>query len=87
MKTLRDFHDHQLRQYVLLLADVFEKIIGTCMKYYGLDPCQYFSAPGLSWDAMLKMFGVELQKIDDTINTCFLRKVSKEEFLNRLQTF
>ena len=45
------------------------------MKYYGLDPCQYFSAPGLSWDAMLKMFGVELQKIDDTINTCFLRKV------------
>ena len=35
------------------------------MKYYGLDPCQYFSAPGLSWDAMLKMFGVELEKIDD----------------------
>ena len=75
MKTLRDFHDHYLRQYVLLLADVFEKLIGTCMKYYGLDPCQYFSAPGLSWDAMLKMFGVELQKLDDTINTCFLRKV------------
>ena len=47
------------------------------MKYYGLDSCQYFSAPGLSWDAMLKMFGVELEKIDDidTINTCFLRKV------------
>ena len=35
------------------------------MKYYNLDPCHYFSAPGLSWDAMLKMTGVTLEKIND----------------------
>ena len=58
--TFRDFHDHYLKKYVLLLADVFEKIISTCLKYYGLDPCHYFSAPGLSWDAMLKTTKVEL---------------------------
>ena len=23
------------------------------MKFYGLDPCYYFSSPGLSWNAML----------------------------------
>ena len=36
-----------------------------CLKYYGLDPCHYFSAPGLSWDAMLKMTEVTLEKISD----------------------
>ena len=39
--------------------------IFTCLKYYNLDPCHYFSAPGLSWDAMLKMTGVTLEKISD----------------------
>ena len=45
------------------LADVFEKFVDTCFKYYKLDLCQYFSSPGLSWDAILKMTGVELEKI------------------------
>ena len=48
---------------MLLLADEFEKIIFTSLKYYNLDPCHYFSAPGLSWDAMLKMTKVESEKI------------------------
>ena len=56
--TFEDFHDHYLKKDVLLLADVFEKLIFTCLKYYKLDPCHYFSALGLSWDAMLKMTGV-----------------------------
>ena len=51
--------------YVLLLADAFESFIDTCLKYYELDPCHYFSAFELSWDAMLKMTGAELEKISD----------------------
>ena len=54
-----------MKKDVLLLVDTFEKFISTCLKYYGLDPCHYFSAPGLSWDAMLKMTGVTLEKISD----------------------
>ena len=54
-----DYHDHYLKKDVLLLADVFEKFIDTCMKFYGLDPCYYFSFPVLSWDVMLKMTGIE----------------------------
>jgi hypothetical protein len=23
------------------------------MKYYGLDPCWYYTSPGFSWDAMM----------------------------------
>ena len=60
MKNMGDYHDHYLKKDVLLLADVFEKFIDTCLKFYGLDPCHYFSSPGLSWDAMLKMTGVRL---------------------------
>ena len=54
-----------MKKDVLLLADTFEKFISTCLKYYNLDPCHYFSAPGLSWDAMLKMTKVELEKISN----------------------
>ena len=66
--------DHYLKKDVLLLADVFEKFIGTCLKYYGLDPCHYFSSPGLSWDAMLKMTGIELEKISDIDKYLFIEK-------------
>ena len=30
-----------------------------------LDPCHYFSSPGLSWDAMLEITGVKLERIVD----------------------
>ena len=50
----------------MLSVDVLEKFIATCLKFYGLDPCHYFSSPGLSWDAMLKTTDVELENISDT---------------------
>ena len=62
------------RKDVLLLADVFEKFIDTCLKCYGLDPCHYFSSPGLSWDAMLKMTGVTLEKVSDIDMYLFIEK-------------
>ena len=60
-----DYHDHYLKKDVLLLAAVFENFISTSIKYYELDPCHCFSSPGLSWDAMLKMTGIELEKISE----------------------
>ena len=57
-KNMGDFHDHYLRKDVLLLADVYEKFIATFLKLNELDPCHYFSSPGSSWDAMLKMTAV-----------------------------
>ena len=72
--TFKDFHNHYLKKDVLLLADVFEKFISTSLKYYNLDPCHYFSAPGLSWDAMLKMTKVELEKISDADIHLFIER-------------
>ena len=69
-----DYLDHYLKKDVLLLADVFEKFIDTCLKFYGLDPCHYFSSPGLSWDAMLKMTSVKLEKISGIEKYLFIEK-------------
>ena len=55
MNSMSDYHSIYLKTDVLLLANVFEKFIKTCLGYYGLDLCHYFSSPGLSWDAMLKV--------------------------------
>ena len=74
-----------LKKDVLLLADVFEKFISTCLKYYELDPCHYFSSPGLSWDAMLKMTGIELEKYQTLTSTCLSKKEQEEEFLTLLK--
>ena len=63
--TFEDSHNHYLKTDILLLADLFGKYISTCLKYCHLDPCHYFSASGLSWDALLKMTGVALEKIND----------------------
>ena len=54
MKTLGDYHDLYMLADVVQLADVFENFRKTSMSTYGLDPAHYLTAPGLSWDAMLK---------------------------------
>ena len=68
---MRDYHRHCLKKDVLSLADVFEKFIDTCLKFYRFD---YFSSPGLSWGAMLKMTGIKLEKIFDIDMYLFIEK-------------
>ena len=79
IKDIGDCHDHYLKKDVLLLADVLEKFIDKCLKYYGLDPCHYFSSPGLTWHAMLKMTGVKLEKILDIDKCLFIEKRPRGE--------
>ena len=67
INTIGDYHDLYLKTDVLLLANVFEKLIDTCIDYYELYPCHYFSSPGLNWDAMLQMTGIELELISTLI--------------------
>ena len=77
MKNMGDYHDHYLKKDVLLLTDVFKKFISTCIKHYELDPCHYFSSPGLSWDAMLKMTDLKLEKISDIGKYLYIEKGSR----------
>ena len=61
MEYLQDYHNLYNETDVILLADVFENFRGICIKNYELDPAHYYTAPGLAWDAALKITGVELE--------------------------
>ena len=67
-----------MKKDVLLLADAFEKLFDMCLKFCNLDHCHYFSSPGLNWDAMLKMTGVELEKNWDIDMYLFIEKPTNE---------
>ena len=73
-KNLGQYHDLYLGSDVLLLADVFESFRKTCLEYYKLDPCHYFTSPGLSWDAMLKMTNIKLELMTDIDMFQFIEK-------------
>ena len=74
IKNLGEYHDLFLETDILLLADVFENFRETCLKHYKLDPCHYFSSPGLSWDAMLKMTRINLDLISGIDRQLFIEK-------------
>ena len=62
MKTFREYHDVYLISDVQL-ANVFENFRDVCMENYELDPAWYYTAPGLAWDALLKLTKAELELI------------------------
>ena len=65
MKTFKEYLELYNITDVLLLADVFENFWDICLKNYGLDPVYYYTAPGLAWDACLKMTGVNLELLSN----------------------
>ena len=74
MNTMGNYHDLYLKTDVLLLAHVFEKLINMCLEYYELDPCHYFSSPGISSNVMLKMTKIVLDRISDIDINLFVEK-------------
>lgn len=54
-----EYHD-------LYLILIWHPTVNRCIRefqkdlYYKLDPCHYFTSPGLSWDAILKTTGIKL---------------------------
>ena len=65
MSCLGDYYDLYVKIDVLLLADIFESFRKVCLSQYELDPCQFYTSPGLSWASLLKMTGVELELLTD----------------------
>ncbi len=64
-ETMRDYHDLYLKTDVLLLADIMTEFRRVCKDVYELDALHYYTAPGLAWDAMLKITEVEIDLISD----------------------
>lgn len=74
LETMGEYHDLYLKSDILLLSDVFENFRKTCLEYYKLDPCHYYTSPGLSWDAMLKMTDIQLELMTDIDMFQFIEK-------------
>lgn len=86
-KNLGDFTDIYMINDVLLLADVFETFRETCMNHYDLDPCWYYTAPGLAWDAMLKVTNIKLQTIKDYDMYLFIEKGIRGGMVNSIKRY
>ena len=65
MKYFKDYHELYNKVDVLLLADVFQNFRNISLKNYELDPAHYYTAPGLTWDAALKVTDVSLELLSD----------------------
>ena len=65
IKNLGEYHDLYVQSDTLLLADKFEIFRDKCIEIYGLDPSYFLSAPGLAWQACLKMTNVDLELLTD----------------------
>ena len=65
IKHLGEYHDLYVQSNTLLLADVFENFRNMCINIYELDPANFHSAPGLAWQAALKMTKVKLDLLTD----------------------
>ena len=73
-KKFKDYHELYLKVDTLLLADIFENFRNTCMNTYQLDPVHYFTAPGLSFDSLLKYTKIKLDYIKDVDIQLFIKK-------------
>jgi hypothetical protein len=74
MKTFKDWHDHYLRVDVKGLSDVFEAFRRLCMEIYKVDPCYYFTAPGMFNDALYKKTRARVELITDVDMYNFFEK-------------
>ena len=72
--SMGEYHNLYLMSDILLLADVFENFQKTFLLYYKLDPCHYFTSPGLSWHAMLEMTDMQLELMTDIDMFQFIKK-------------
>src|SRR5437867_7528233 len=74
IQDMRQYHDLYLKTDTLLLADVFENFRRVSIDNNELDPCHYFTSPGLSLSACLKYTAVKLELLTNIDQLLFIER-------------
>ena len=74
ISCLGDYHDLYVTSDVILLADVFQSFRKVCLNFYKIDPTHSYTAPGLAWQACLRMSGVVLELFTDPDMHMFIER-------------
>jgi hypothetical protein len=77
IRNTREYHDLYLKTDVLLLTDIFERFRKTCIKNYNLVPAWYYTSPGLTWDALLKLTGIKFGNLSDPDMFLFFKRTRR----------
>ena len=70
-----------------MLTDVFENFIYSSLENTKLDPSHFYSAPRLSWDAMLKMTKQRLEKISDSDKHLFIERAIRGDIFDVIKRY
>ena len=63
-KNLEEYLDLYIQSDALLLADVFENVWNTCVEIYECNPARFSTAPGLAWQAALRVYKSKIRSFD-----------------------
>lgn len=74
LDSIGAYNDLYLRLDTYLLGDVMEYFRNTSLQKYKIDPLHYYSLPGFSLSACLKMTGAELELLTDIDQLLFIEK-------------
>ena len=80
LKSLGEYHDLYLKNYVFLLTEVFANFRSMYLEIQELDPAKFVSAPGLAWQAALKKMRVELNLLTDINMLLMTERVLEVEY-------
>ena len=87
LKYQGGYHDLYLKIDVLLLADVFENFRKIRLEICELDPAKFISAPGLTWQAVLKKIQVKLDLLADIDMLLMVEKGDRGGICNAVHHF
>lgn len=78
IENIGEYVELYLKTDILLLADVFESFRVTLAGLFDLDPANYYTLPGYSFDAMLKFTGVQIELLTNIDHLLFLERAIRE---------
>ena len=67
IKISGEYHHLYVQRNTLLLTGALTNFRKICPEMYWLDPANFFSAPGLAWQVVLKKTKVKLELLTDIV--------------------